>query len=225
MAVLGLIPARGGSKGIHRKNIRTIAGKPLLTWTIEVALKAKGVDAVVVSTDDEEIAEIALSAGAMVPFMRPAALAADDTPGVDPVLHALGLLPQFNEVLLLQPTSPLRTAFDIEGVLALGNETGAPSIVTVCESEDHPDWMYRIDTTGRLEPLMRTQSAKRRQDLPDVYTLNGAIYYARSEWLRKHRSFLGVETLGYLMPMERSIDIDNPLQWQLAELFLLKRFM
>src|SRR5690349_11475180 len=112
MPVLGLIPARGGSKGIPRKNIKPIAGKPLIAWTIEAALAARGLDGVVVTTEDPEIAEVARAYGAEVPFLRPMELAADETPGIDPVLHALDMLPGFDAVLLLQPTSPLRTAAD-----------------------------------------------------------------------------------------------------------------
>ena len=111
---LALIPARGGSKGIPRKNIRLIAGKPLIAWTIEAALRSSLLDAVMVTTDDPEIAEVASRAGAQVPFLRPAALAQDDTPGIAPVLHALDMLPGYDAVLLLQPTSPLRNTADID---------------------------------------------------------------------------------------------------------------
>jgi CMP-N,N'-diacetyllegionaminic acid synthase len=223
MATFALIPARGGSKGIPRKNIRTISGKPLIAWTIEAALSARGLDAVVVSTDDEETAEVARSAGADVPFMRPAALAADDTPGIDPVLHALRMLPQYSGVLLLQPTSPLREVKDIEGVLALAARLQPPSIVSVCEPADHPDWMYRIGDAQRIERLSEGPEVARRQDLPPVYALNGAIYYARAEWLCERRSFIGEGTLGYPMSDENSVDIDGPLDWQMAELLLAAR--
>lgn len=220
MTTFALIPARGGSKGIPRKNIRMMAGKPLIAWTIEAARRARGVDAVVVSTEDAEIAEVARDWGAEVPFVRPTELAADETPGIDPVLHAISMLSQYDAVLLLQPTSPLRATADIEGLLALARQRGAPAIVSVCESEDHPNWMYRIDGGGRLEPLLAEPVAARRQDLPPVYALNGAIYYARTEWLQQHRGFIGPETLGYPMPGERSVDIDGPLDWRLAELLL-----
>lgn len=223
MPLLALIPARGGSKGIPRKNIREMAGKPLIAWTVEAARAVAGVDAVVVSTEDDEIAEVARAAGADVPFMRPAELAADQTPGIDPVLHALDMLPQYDAVLLLQPTSPLRTVADIEGVLALAIQTGAPSIVSVCEPDDHPNWMYRIGAEGRLEPVLPIPPAARRQDLPPVYSLNGAIYYADAAWLRNWKSFVGPETLGYTMPSDRSVDIDGPLDWRLAELLLKDR--
>lgn len=221
MTVFALIPARGGSKGIPRKNIREIAGKPLIAWTIEAARAARGVDAVVVSTEDAEIAGVARHWGADVPFLRPAALAADHTPGIDPVFHAISMLPRHEAVLLLQPTSPLRSTADIEGLLAMTERTGAPSVVSVRKSHDHPDWMYRMDGEGRLDSLLPTLPVARRQDLSPVYALNGAIYYARGAWLQEHRSFIGPGTLGYVMPDERSVDIDDPLDWRFAELLLM----
>ncbi|WP_423607177.1 cytidylyltransferase domain-containing protein [Sphingomonas sp. MS122] len=220
MAVFALIPARGGSKGIPRKNIREIAGKPLIAWTIQAALAAPGVDAVVVSTEDEEIAAVSREWGADVPFMRPAELAADETPGIDPVLHAIDVLPSYDAVLLLQATSPLRGVADIEGILTLAAQTGAPAVVSVCEPEDHPNWMYRLDAGSRLAPLMPTPEVTRRQDLPPVYALNGAMYFARTDWLRETRGFLSAETRGYPMPAERSVDIDTPLDWRVAEMLL-----
>jgi len=220
MAVFALIPARGGSKGIPRKNIREIAGKPLIAWTIEAARAAPGIDAVVVSTEDAEIAAVAREWGAQVPFMRPPELAADETPGIDPVLHAIGELPAYDAVLLLQATSPLRTTADIDGILALASQTGAPAVVSVCEPEDHPNWMYRLDAGSRLEPLLTAPAAARRQDLPPVYALNGAMYFARTAWLRETRGFLSDETRGYPMPAERSVDIDTPLDWRVAEMLL-----
>lgn len=220
MAVLALIPARGGSKGIPRKNIRLIAGKPLIAWTIEAARAAAGIDAVVVSTEDAEIAAVAREWGAEVPFMRPTALSADETPGIDPVLHAIDMLPGYDSVLLLQATSPMRGSSDIEGILALAEASGAPSVVSVCEPEDHPGWMYRLDDAARLEPLLPVPAAVRRQDLPPVYALNGAMYFARTDWLIATRSFLADDTRGYPMPADRSVDIDTPLDWRVAEMLL-----
>lgn len=220
MATFALIPARGGSKGIPRKNVRPIAGKPLIAWTIQAALAARGLDAVVVSTDDEETADVARAAGAQVPFLRPAELARDDTPGIAPVLHAIGMLPQYDAVMLLQPTSPLRGVKEIEGVLAMAATLRPPSIVSVCEPADHPAWMYRMDASQRIERLIEGADVPRRQDLPSVYALNGAIYYARTDWLNKNRGFVGERTLGFTMSDEASVDIDGPLDWRLAELLL-----
>jgi CMP-N-acetylneuraminic acid synthetase len=220
MRIFALIPARGGSKGIPRKNIRSIAGKPLIVWTIEAALGAKGIDTVVVSTDDEEIADVARAAGASVPFMRPAALAMDETAGIEPVLHALEMLPQYDAILLLQPTSPLRGTVEIDEVVSIAVEKRPPAIVSLCEAPYHPAWMFRQSANGSIERISASPDAIRRQDLEPVYTLNGAIYYGMREWLTKHRSFIGSETLAYTMPTEASIDIDEPLDWRIAELLL-----
>jgi CMP-N-acetylneuraminic acid synthetase len=220
MKTLGLIPARGGSKGIPRKNVRLIAGKPLIAWTIEAALGAPGLAAVVVSTEDAEIAEVARAAGAEVPFMRPSELARDETPGIDPVLHAFEALPGYDAVMLLQPTSPLRTSEDIGGLLEKASQAAAPSGVSVSLVNDHPAWMFIIRDDGRLETLLPQAQIARRQDLPAVYALNGAMYFAQRDWLRQRRSFVGPETIAYPMATERSVDIDTPLDWRLAELLL-----
>lgn len=220
MKTFALIPARGGSKGIPRKNVKMIAGKPLIVWTIEAALRSSMLDAVVVSTDDPEIADVARSAGALVPFIRPAELAQDHTPGVAPVLHALDYFPDCESVLLLQPTSPLRTTEDINGCLHMAIQRNAQSVVSVSEPESHPYWTYRLSDNQALERLVVTEPILRRQDLPVVMTLNGALYFADANWLRKSGSLIGAETLAYVMARERSIDLDTPLDWKIAELLL-----
>lgn len=223
MNLLALIPARAGSKGIPRKNIKPLAGKPLLGWTIEAATQANSIDRIVVSTEDEEIASIARSLGAEVPFIRPEALSTDDTPGIDPVIHVLEQLPEFDWVLLLQPTSPLRSVEDIESIVRLCLDRDAPSAVSVTAVDKHPCWMYQCDDAGRLAPMIPEQAAvTRRQDLPPVYTLNGALYLARRDWLLEHRDFVGPDTLAYVMPQARSVDLDTPLDWDWVE-FLIKR--
>jgi CMP-N,N'-diacetyllegionaminic acid synthase len=220
MALLAIIPARGGSRGVPRKNVRDIAGRPLIAWTVTAACAVEAIDRVIVSTDDEEIGAAACAAGADMPFLRPAELAADDTPGIAPVLHALDQLPGYDEVLLLQPTSPLRTATHIAEAIAKARSSGAPSLVSVCEPDSHPDWMMRMDDAGRLSRWHACDAAARRQDLPPVYALNGAIYWARVDWLRAQRSFVGPETIGYVMDAEASVDIDTPLDWRIAEMLL-----
>jgi N-acylneuraminate cytidylyltransferase len=224
MKLLALIPARGGSKGIPRKNIKPLAGKPLLGWTIDVARQAGSIDRIIVSTEDEEIASIARDLGAEVPFMRPAALSADDTPGIEPVIHALEQLPEVDWLLLLQPTSPLRAVADIEGIVQLCFERDAPSAVSVTVVDKHPYWMYHCGEQDRLDPVIPDQPAntRRRQDLPPAYTLNGALYLARRDWLLEHRRFVGPDTLGYVMPPERSVDLDTPRDWDWVE-FLIER--
>ncbi len=173
--------------------------------------------------EDPEIAEIARGFGASVPFLRPTELAADTTPGIDPVLHALDMLPGHDAVMLLQPTSPLREAADINAVLDMAHSTGAVSIVSVTEAAVHPAWMYRMGEGGALSPLLDTPSATRRQDLPPVHCLNGAIYFARIDWLFEHGALVGPDALGHVMPAERSIDIDEPIDWHVAELLLAER--
>lgn len=218
MSLLAVIPARGGSKGIPRKNIKPLAGKPLIAWTIEAAKQANCIDRIIVSTEDDEIASVARAFGADVPFMRPAELAADDTPGIAPVLHAMEQLPRYDWLLLLQPTSPLRAAADIDGIWAFCQTRGAPSAVSVCSVSKHPYWMYQRDTSDRLQPLIADRpDVTRRQDLPQAYALNGALYLARTAWLQERCGFVGPETLGYMMPEERSVDLDTPYDWRWVE--------
>ena len=218
MSVLALITARGGSKGISRKNVKLLGGKPLIGWSIDAAKGASCIDRIIVSTDDEEIASISRELDADLPFMRPPELAADDTPGIAPVLHAILQLPDYEWVLLLQPTSPLRSAEDINGIWQFCQERRAPSAVSVCEVGNHPYWMYQCNADQRLQPFIKGKpDLARRQDLPPAYALNGALYLARTDWLLEHRNFVGPETLGYIMPPERSVDLDTPQDWRWVE--------
>jgi len=221
MSVLAIIPARGGSKGIPRKNIKPLMAKPLIDWSIEAAKQSSCIDRIIVSTEDKEIASVACELGVDVPFMRPDELAADDTPGVAPVLHAISQLPNYDWILLLQPTSPLRTAEDIDGIWQFCQERGAPSAVSVCEVGKHPYWMYKCDAAERLEPLIKGRpDVTRRQDLPPAYALNGALYLARTDWLLEQQDFIGPETRGYIMPPERSVDLDTPQDWLWVEFLI-----
>lgn len=220
MRLLALIPARGGSKGIPRKNIRPFCGKPLLQWSIDAALAAVCVDQVVVSTDDPEIAEVAKAGGAEVPFLRPLELATDTASGIAPVLHALDQLPEVSDVLLLQPTSPLRISADIEAIVALRQQAGRESAVSITPSAKHPAWMYSLSDDQRLEPLLQVDGAHCRQQLPPAYVLNGALYLASRDFLLREQAFIANNTVGYVMPAERSVDIDTPLDWQWAEFLM-----
>lgn len=218
-SVLAIIPARGGSKGVPRKNIREVAGKPLLVWTIAAAKNSAYIDRLILSSDDPEIIDVAKSWGCEVPFVRPAELAGDETPGIDPVLHALEKLPDYDYVVLLQPTSPLRTAEDIDACITLCEKKQAAACVSVTEPAHHPQWMYTLSDSGVLRSLSAQRSV-RRQDLPSVYALNGAVYVARVETLTQTRSFLSGEALAYVMPAMRSIDIDNELDLIVAACLL-----
>jgi CMP-N,N'-diacetyllegionaminic acid synthase len=220
MKILGLITARGGSKGIPKKNIRSIAGKPLIGWTIESALQSNKFTDVVVSTDDDEIARVAKAFGASIPFMRSPQLARDDTPGMAAVLDALEKLPDFDAVMLLQPTSPLRKSDDIAACIEYADAWKINSITSVSEAHNHPYWTFSVTPNNVLKPLHDGEIPKRRQDLPLAYSINGAIYYALVDWLRDRGDFIGSDTHAYVMPPERSIDIDTPLDWKIAELLL-----
>ena len=201
-----------------------MAGKPLIVWTIEAALNSRLLDAVVVSTEDEEIAEVSRKYGAQTPFLRPTALAEDTAPGLEPVLHALSKLPEFDSVLLMQPTSPLRTTEDIDLCIRLAKKNSAPCVVSVCEAAVNPYWVYKMNDDQSIRPLIESREINRRQDLPPVFVLNGALYFADSSWLTKQRKFMTNETLAYVMPPERSIDIDTLLDWKLAELLLREKY-
>ena len=220
MTLLALISARGGSKGIPCKNIRSFFGKPLLQWSIDAALATACVDQVVVSTDDPEIAQVAKACGAEMPFLRPAELATDTAPGIAPVLHALEQLPQVSDVLLLQPTSPLRTSADIEAIVTLRQQAGRESAVSLTRSSKHPAWIYSLSQDQRLQPLQQQDGVHCRQQLPPAYVLNGALYLASRAFLLREQAFIAPNTLGYVMPAERSVDIDTPLDWQWAEFLM-----
>lgn len=227
--VVGIIPARGGSKAIPKKNVASLAGRPLIAWTITAALCSPALNRVIVSTDDAKIAEVAQQWGAEVPFLRPAELAQDDTSGIEPVLHAVRWLDEHegyrpDYVMVLQPTSPLRTAEDIEAAMQLARERQADGVVSVCSVHQHPCWMKRITEDGRLTDFLPLDSAYTcRQDLPPVYALNGAIYLARREVLLERQTFYTDRTYGYIMPPERSLDIDTPWDLHLADLILKER--
>ena len=223
VSLLALIPARGGSKGISRKNIRELCGKPLIAWSIEAAQNSVSVDKIVVSTEDEEIADIARFFGADVPFLRPKELAQDDTPGIAPVLHVLEKFPGFEQILLLQPTSPLRTADDIDEIVNKCQEQQTPAAVSISETSRHPNWMFYCDEDGKLSPFTDSPRATRRQDLPKIFTVNGALYLGKSEWIQQTCDFISSETLGYVMPPERSKDIDTLLDWEWVEFLMKKR--
>lgn len=215
--VLAVIPARGGSKGLPGKNTLPVRGRPLLAWTAEAALGAHAVDRVVVSSDADAILAAARSCG-VEPLRRPAGLATDTATTIDVVLHALDACPGYDVVVVLQPTSPLRTAADIDAALERLAASGAPACVSVCEAEQSPYWMYRISAGETLVPIVDAPAgATRRQDLPAVYVLNGAIYAADAAWLRKERAFVTARTVAHVMPAERSLDIDTARDFQCFE--------
>ena len=223
--ILALIPARGGSKGIPRKNIRLLAGTPLIAYSIEAALKSKYIEKVVVSTEDEEIAEISRRYGAEV-IERPKELARDDSPSMDVVFHVLDdlKLKNYNPdiVVLLQPTSPLRRAEDVDNAIKLFLNSDCGSVVSVCEMEHPPYWSFVIEE-GYLKSLFDERYLRmRRQDLAKAYIPNGAIFISRVQTLYKYKEFYCNYNIPYIMPIERSVDIDNELDFMLAELLMKK---
>ena len=222
---LAIVPARGGSKAVPRKNLRPVGGRPLIAWTIDAARRARSVQRVVVTTDDEDVAAVARANGAEVPFMRPSELAGDDVPGVVPVLHAVTWLDTHeryrpDRVILLQPTSPLRTASDIDAAIALHDRHPSASVVAVSPASHHPSWLKAVDAEGRVRDIVPEDPNAVRQQLETVYAINGAIYIVRREELLARRALYGADTRAYVMPVERSLDIDSEWDLYLADLIL-----
>jgi CMP-N,N'-diacetyllegionaminic acid synthase len=230
--VLGIVTARGGSKGIPGKNLKLLAGKPLLAYTIEAARTSGALDRIILSTEDEAIAEAGRSMWCDVPFMRPTDLAMDDTPHLPVIQHAVtwmetrvGYKP--DAVMILQPTSPLRQAADITAAIALLEQSGADSVLSVSAvpAHAHPMRTLRLDADGNAvlfatgEPVRRR--INRRQDLPEAWVMNGAIYACRTPVLfAAEPSLYGDRVVAYRMPAERSISIDDMDDWSAAERIL-----
>ena len=227
MNIIGLIPARGGSKGIPGKNIKDLAGKPLIAWTIEVALNSKVCSRLIVSTDSQEIKKIANEWGAEVPFIRPKPLASDTATSISVVNHAIGYLrnegiKESDYILLLQPTSPLRNEEDIQNAITIGKSKHAEAIISVTEAHNHPYKTHMITPKGVLQRFFKNNSDnERRQDLPPAYAENGAVYLNKISSLLEKKTFIPEnQTFPYIMPINRSLDIDNPWDLYLAELIL-----
>lgn len=226
MTALGIIPARGGSKGVPRKNQRQLGDKPLIAHTIEAGLAAMNLSRLIVSTDSEEIAEISRAYGAEVPFMRPDELVSDTSLQIDVALHALEEAERtagthYDCTVLLQPTSPLRIASDIDSCLEQMENGGTDSVVSFCRVEQgHPYYMYTI-RGGHPAPLMDKSLPARRQEFPEVYLRNGAVYVTRRSVLQQ-RTFYGLRVSPYIMPSDRSVNIDTELDFAMAELLLTK---
>lgn len=220
--VLAIIPARGGSKGVLRKNIRLVAGRPLIAWTIEEAKKSKYIDRVILSSDDDEIIKVARRWVCEAPFVRPGKLAEDNAPVVESVLHALDALnEEFDYLVLLQPTSPLRLAEDIDSCIEKCILEDAPACVAVTAPCKNPYWMYHVDGKGRLRPIIKQKDIfLLRQQVKNVYALNGAVYVAETGWFKKNKKFICRDTVAYQMPENRSIDIDTELDLRVCDMLL-----
>ena len=223
--IIGIIPARGGSKGLPKKNIKLLNNQPLIYYTIHAAKESKYLDMVYVSTDDQEIAEISRRLGAKVPVMRPKELAEDDTPTLPVIQHMTKIVEKKHRpvdiAVTLQPTTPLRTSIDIDNTIKKLVKSNADAAVSVTEVEIHPYIMAEL----KQDELMWLHSEKkrgRRQDFPQVYALNGAVYATRRDILLDQNSLYGQDTRAYIMPKERSIDIDNIYDFILVETIIRK---
>ncbi len=226
--MLGLIPARGGSKGIPGKNIKTLGDKPLIAYTIEAALNSNMLDDVIVSTDSEEIAFIAKQFGAKVPFIRPKHLANDKARSIDAVIHCIEELEKqsklYDAICLLQPTSPFRKVGDIDAAIGLFIEKGTDSLVSVIDvpHEYNPHWVFEEDKRGYLKISTGEKTIiSRRQDLPSAFIRNGAIYLTQSEVL-KNGSFYGNTTAYYRMQSTGHVNLDTMEDWNKAERIIQK---
>lgn len=224
LRILGLVPARGGSKGLPGKNIAPLAGRPLIAYTLEAARASRHLDRCVVSTDCEAIARVCRECGGDVPFLRPPELARDDTPTMPVVLHALAALGEpYDAVLLLQPTSPLRTPADIDAAIEmLAADPSADSVISVVRVGDrHPSRMKTIRDGLLIDPpFVERFEGQRRQDLEEFYVRNGSIYLTRTSVLRDQQSFKGHRCLAFVMPEERSVNIDERVDLLLAAVLL-----
>tara|TARA_B100001750_G_C15491668_1_gene591653 strand:- start:987 stop:1673 length:687 start_codon:yes stop_codon:yes gene_type:complete len=216
--ILGLIPARGGSKGVPGKNIKYVNKKPLIYWTIQTATKSKYIDRLILSSEDQSIINIAKEYGLEVPFIRPRHLAEDLSTGDDVALHAIKKCPGFDIIVLLQPTSPLRIHSDIDGAIEKMVNNNAMACVSVSASRKYPNWLYHLDGDELLVPIDSQQIViKNRQELPLVYALNGSVFVAMIDWYIVNKTFLGKKTISFIIPNKRSIDIDNDIDFVIAE--------
>lgn len=228
-AVLGLILARGGSKRIPGKNIRPLGGKPLLAWTIDAARESGALCDVLLSTDSPEIAETGRRHGAMAPWLRPGELSSDTASSVDAALHALDWYETahgaVDGLLLLQPTSPFRTADSIRKAVKAFDENGQHPLVSLAPAHQHPAWCFRLAQDGGLAPFLGWDAiGKRSQDIEPAFVVNGAIYIVSPQRLRGERKFIPEDARAFVMldPTE-SLDIDTEQDWRFAETVIAQR--
>ncbi|MDU6115993.1 MAG: acylneuraminate cytidylyltransferase family protein [Paeniclostridium sordellii] len=222
--VLAIIPARAGSKGIKDKNIIDLSGKPLIAHSIEAGLKSKYINKVVVSTDGEKIAKIAKDYGAEVPFLRPKNLATDTAKTIDCVIHCIEELKkngeEYDYVVLLQPTQPLRQPWHIDEAFELIVKRNEDSLVSISKVKDHPVLMRTIDKNGYAINLLEGSSTKRRQEFPDFYKVNGAIYINKINENFNYDTSFNDNKLVYIMDEQYGIDIDDMLDVEIAKLLI-----
>lgn len=209
--ILGLIPARGGSKGIPSKNIARLGNRPLIAWTIESARSSLLLDRFICSTDSPEIRDLAQKLGCEAPFLRPTTLAADDSRSVDVALHALDHLDQsYDYILLLQPTTPFRQASEIDGIITQGVDEDADLTVSVSAAKKHPSALYGLENGTLIPYLNADRECTRRQDMPPTYERNGSLFLAKREFLLAKRTYHSACTRAFLTAGYSFLDIDTP---------------
>jgi len=219
--ILAVITARAGSKRLPNKNILDLAGKPLIVWTIDEAKKSKYIDRLIVNTDSQQIAEISKQYGAEVPFMRPQELANDNADSISVLKHTIDFFNQeFDYILLLQPTSPLRNVEDIDNAIELLNEK-TKAVISVCETQHSPLWSNTLPNDLSMENFIRPEIKNlRSQDLPKYYRLNGAVYIAEIKYFMGNNGFIGNKTKAFIMSQQNSVDIDTELDFKLCEILI-----
>ncbi|MFH2047114.1 MAG: acylneuraminate cytidylyltransferase family protein [Pseudomonadota bacterium] len=223
--VVCVIPARGGSKGVPRKNIKKLADKPLIAYTIEHALQSRYIDRTIVSTEDKEIADISKQYGAEVPFLRPESLAGDEAATVDVLLHAINWLEEeekynFDILVLLHTTTPLRAVKDIDSSIEMLLGTKADNVFSVTEAHRNPYFnMVEISPNGKVH-LSKKGTFSSRQSAPKVYDINASIYVWWKELLKKEGKIILENSHIYIMPKSRSIDIDDNIDFKIAEMMM-----
>jgi len=222
LTYLAVIPARRGSKGIPGKNVKPLGGRPLIALSIDQALASTRLDKTVVSTDDPAVIDIAKSYG-IESVHRPSSLALDHTPMAAVISHIARKFVSFSHLVILQPTSPLRSADDINAVIDQVERTGCPSVVSVTEVKHHPYWIFKKDANEKLSSFCDNIDLAKfptRQSLEKAYALNGAIYCVERAWFMETGNLVNEESMGYEMPRSRSIDIDSPEDWESAQISL-----
>ena len=218
MKVLAIIPARGGSKGIPNKNMKLFSEKPLIEWTINSALKSNLIDEVFVSTDNVEIANFAKNLGLNIPFLRDKSLALDSSYVIDTVLDIMEKFTDYGSMILLQPTSPLRNTEDIDAVIKLALDNNYNSVISITEPIYSSHLFCSIKKNNTIESLIENKGNFNRQDFQNEFVINGACYFATREFLFENKKFVNSDTCGYIMPQERSVDIDTLFDWRIAQL-------
>jgi len=218
---LAIIPARGGSKRLPRKNVLDLNGKPLIAYSIEAGLKSKYIDKVIVTSDDEEILNISKEFGADI-IKRPDALASDTATSFDAIKHTIDNVDKYDYIVLLQPTSPLRSAKQIDEAIELLESKEANAVVSVCEMDHSPLWSNTLPQDGSMQGFLRDEILnKRSQDLEKYYRLNGAIYICKTDKLLEEKSFFLKDNIyAFIMDRESSVDIDEEIDFKIAEVML-----